>query len=231
MDETRTPTQALEQDPAQAPARNGKGAPQRRDPAATWQALLDAAVAEFAEFGFEGGRVDRIARQAGVNKQLVYHYFGSKADLYRTALETVYRRIREREQELHLSDVDPEEAMRRLVGFSFDYLYEHPEFIALLNDENRMAARHLKTSDKVAQMHSPLVRLVEETLARGVKAGVFNDRFGPVNLYLSVAALSFFYLSNHSTLSVIFDRDMMSPAQVARRREHVISLVLSALRP
>lgn len=228
MDKFETPTEA----PLETLARGGaRTTPQRRDPAATWRALLDAAVAEFAEFGFEGGRVDRIARQAGVNKQLVYHYFGSKADLYRTALEEVYRHIREREQELHLSDVDPEEAMRRLVGFSFDYLSEHPEFIALVNDENRMGARHLKTSEKVTEMHSPLVRLVEETLARGVKTGVFNDRFGPVNLYLSVAALSFFYLSNHSTLSVIFDRDMVSPAQAARRREHVISFVLSALRP
>lgn len=210
---------------------NRKSATQRRDPAATSKALLDAAMIEFTEFGFEGGRVDRIAQRARVNKQLVYHYFGSKADLYRTTLEEVYRQIREREQELHLSDLDPEEAMRRLVGFSFDYLSDHPEFIALINDENRMEARHLKMSDKVAEMHSPLVRLVEETLARGVKAGVFNDHFGPVNLYLSIAALSFFYFANRNTLSVIFDRDMASPAQAARRRVHVISLVLSALRP
>lgn len=208
-----------------------KPTPQKRDPAATWNALLDAALAEFTEFGFEGGRVDRIARKAGVNKQLVYHYFGSKADLYRSTLEEVYRRIREREQELHLSDLEPEEAMRRLVGFSFDYLAEHPEFIALVNDENRMEARHLRMSEKVAEMHSPLVRLVEETLARGVAAGVFNDRFGPVNLYLSIAALSFFYFSNRNTLSVIFDRDMASPVQSARRREHVIALILSSLRP
>lgn len=208
-----------------------KTTPQRRDPVATAQALREAALAEFAEYGFEGGRVDRIARQAGVNKQLVYHYFGSKAELYRATLEEVYRQIRRREQELHLSDLDPEEAMRRLVGFSFDYLSEHPEFIALLNDENRMEARHLRMSDKVAEMHSPLVQLVEETLARGVEQGVFSSRFGPVNLYLSIAALSFFYFANRNTLSVIFERDMTSPAQSARRREHVISLVMSALRP
>lgn len=211
--------------------RNEKSEPRRRDPAATLLSLLQAAVSEFSEFGYEGGRVDRIARQAGVNKQLVYHYFGSKEDLYSAALEEVYRKIREREQELHLSDLGPEEAMRVLVGFSFDYLADHPEFVALINDENRMDARHLKASEKVTEMHSPIVRLVEETLTRGVKAGVFNDRFGPVNLYLSIAALSFFYFSNRSTLSVIFDRDMGSPAQAARRRQHVIDLVLSALRP
>ena len=208
-----------------------KAEPQRRDPAATWRALLDAAVVEFSAHGFEGGRVDRIAQQAGVNKQLVYHYFGSKAALSRAALEEVYRQIRERVQELHLSDLPPEDAMRLLVGFSFDYLADHPEFVALINDENRMEARHLKASDKVAEMHSPIVELVEETLERGMAAGVFNDRFGPVNLYLSIAALSFFYFANRNTLSVIFDRDMAAPAQAARRREHVVSLILSALRP
>jgi len=202
-----------------------------RDPVATSQALLDAALSEFAEHGFEGGRVDRIAAQAGVNKQLVYHYFGNKDELYRAVLESVYRQIREREQELHLGDAEPEEAMRRLVGFSFDYLAENPQFIALVNDENRLAARHLKASEQVAAMHSPLVQQIEQTLLRGLKAGVFNDRFGPVNLYLSIAALSFFYFSNKNTLSVIFDRDMTSSAQIARRRQHVIELVMAALRP
>jgi TetR/AcrR family transcriptional regulator len=205
--------------------------PQRRDPAATWQALLDAAVLEFTEFGFEGGRVDRIARHAGVNKQLVYHYFGSKEDLYRTTLEEVYRQIRAREQELHLTDLEPLEAMRRLVGFSFDYLAEHPEFVALINDENRMEASHLKTSDKVAEMHSPLVRVVEETLSRGVRVGLFTDRFDGVEVYLFIAALTFFHFSNRHTLSVIFGRDMTSADQSARHRDHVIALVLAALRP
>jgi TetR/AcrR family transcriptional regulator len=213
----------------QSPA--NKDTRQRRDPVATTKSLLDAAVAEFTAFGFEGGRVDRIAKQAGVNKQLVYHYYGSKADLYRAALEDVYHQIREREQELHLADLEPVEAMEKLVGFSFDYLADHPEFVAMINDENRMGARHLRTSEKVTEMHSPLVRLVEETLARGVAGGVFNERFGPVNLYLSIAALSFFYFSNRATLSVIFDRDMTTLSETARRRAHVVALIMSALRP
>ncbi|MEO3428559.1 TetR/AcrR family transcriptional regulator [Pelagibius sp. CAU 1746] len=203
----------------------------RRDPQATRQALLEASISEFADKGLAGARVDEIARRAAVNKQLVYHYFGSKEDLYFASLEEVYGRIREREKELQLSDLSPPAAMERLVGFSFDYLAEHPEFIALLNDENRMSARHLAESSEVVAMHSPLVELIKETLGRGIGEGVFNDRFGPVNLYISIAGLSYFYFSNNSTLSAIFDRDMAAPGEVARRRQHVIDLVLSALRP
>ena len=204
---------------------------QKRDPVATSKALLQAAMSEFTQYGFEGGRVDRIAQIAGCNKQLVYHYFGSKSELYKLTLEEVYREIRESEMQLHLEDLAPEEAMIRLVSFSFDYLAEHPEFIALLNDENRMDARHLKTSDNIAEMHSPLVKMIGETLARGIKAGLFNNKFEPINLYLSIAGLSFFYFSNHKTLSVIFKRDMTSKDSIDARRQHVIDLILSALRP
>lgn len=203
----------------------------RRDPAATRQSLLEASIVEFADKGFAGARVDEIARRAGVNKQLVYHYFGGKEELYVASLEEVYGRIRESEKALRLQHQEPREAMATLVGFSFDYLDEHPEFIALLNDENRMNATHVSHSAQLVEMNSPLVRLIEETLERGVRAGVFNDRFGPVNLYMSIAGLSYFFFSNNRTLSAIFDRDMASPGQKARRRKHVIDLVLSALRP
>lgn len=204
--------------------------PRRRDPAASRLALLEAAIAEFAQLGFAGARVDEIARRAKVNKQMVYHYFGSKEDLFTAALEQVYEHIRSREKELDLRALEPEAAMERLVGFSFDYLAEHPEFIALLNDENRMQSSHLRESTDLVAMHSPLVEVIEETVDRGVQKGVFNDRFGSVNLYISIAGLAYFFFSNNSTLSSIFDRDMSSAPQIARRRQHVIDFVLSALR-
>ena len=98
----------------------------KRDAAATREALVAAAVAEFSRTGFAGARVDEIARLAGVNKQLVYHYFDSKQGLYLVALESVYAEIREKEKGLSLGALEPMEAMSQLVSFSFDYLAEHP---------------------------------------------------------------------------------------------------------
>jgi len=121
----------------------------RRAAGGAREALLAAAVAEFAQKGFAGARVDVIAQRAAVNKQLVYHYFQSKQGLYQVALETVYAEIRARERELSLDALDPVEAMARLVGFSFDYLTQHPEFIALLTDENRNRGSHLKASPRL----------------------------------------------------------------------------------
>src|SRR5690606_19777119 len=125
----------------------------------------------FAAKGFAGARVDEIAADANVNKQLVYHYFSNKQGLYQAALETVYQRIRAEEKRLSLDELDPLAAMEQLVGFSFDYLVEHPEFIALLVDENRNQGRHILASERLHTMHSPFINMLQATLARGVRDG------------------------------------------------------------
>jgi TetR/AcrR family transcriptional regulator len=203
----------------------------RRDPAGSRAALIEAAVAEFARRGFEGARVDEIAAAAGVNKQLVYHYYGSKQGLYLAALESVYVQIREKERRLSLGELEPREAMAQLVGFSFDYLLEHPEFIALLADENRNKGVHVLESEKLREMHTPFRDMLAATLRSGAEAGVFRSDFDPVNVYISIAGISYFFFSNNHTLSAIFGRKLGSRAALAARRRHVIAFTLNALRP
>ena len=115
--------------------------PQRRDPVATRSKLLAAARREFADSGLAGARVDEIAARAGVNKQLVYHYFGDKDALYLAVLEWVYEEIRAQERKLNLEGLPPERAIKKLIESSFDHLARHPDFIVLLNDENRNGAQ------------------------------------------------------------------------------------------
>ncbi|WP_372828344.1 TetR family transcriptional regulator [Polaromonas sp.] len=203
----------------------------RRDASVARAALIAAAVAEFSRKGFAGARVDEIAAVAGVNKQLVYHYFDSKQGLYLVALEAVYAEIREKEQKLSLGALEPMEAMAQLVGFSFDYLAEHPEFIALLTDENRNQGSHILASERLQKMHSPFIEMLEATLERGVSAGVFRADFDAINLYISVAGISYFFFSNNHTLSAIFGKPLGSRGALVQRRRHVIEFALNALRP
>jgi len=205
--------------------------PQRRDPAATQRKLLTADRREFAQNGLAGARVDEIAARAGVNKQLVYHYFGDKDALYLAVLEWVYEEIREQEHKLNLEGLPPERAIRKLIESSFDHLAAHPDFIVLLNDENRGGARHVRGSRKLEAMHSPLVSLVSTILGEGVKAGIFRKGINPVHLYISIAGLSYFYFSNTPTLSAIFGKDLSTPAARQARRKHVVDLVMHSLRP
>src|SRR5690349_23613591 len=212
------------------PRTNG-ARPQRRNPVNTRKKLLTAARREFAKSGLAGARVDEIAARAGVNKQLLYHYFGDKDALYLAVLEWVYEEIRAQERKLNLAGLPPETAIRKLIESSFDHLAAHPDFIVLLNDENRGGARHVRGSRKLEAMHSPLVSMVDKILKQGVRDGTFRRGINPVHLYISIAGLSYFFFSNTPTLSAIFGTDLSSTAAKRARRKHVVDLVLQALRP
>ncbi len=201
----------------------------RRDPERTRAGILDAARIEFARRGLGGARVDQITARAGSNKRMIYYYFGNKEALFLAALESAYEDIRNAEQSLMLTDLDPVEGMRRLVQFTWEYYLAHPEFITLLNSENLHRARLLKKSKKIRALHSPLVAMLESLLERGRRSGAFRRGVDPVQLYISIAALGYFYLSNNHTLSTIFGRDLMRAQALKQRLAHMTDLVLGYL--
>ncbi len=207
------------------------GAVTVRNPEQTRRSILRAATKEFAAHGLEGGRTDRIAANAGIAKRMIFHYFGSKDGLFQAVLEANYAKIRTAERDLKLSSREPMAAMAELVEFSFDWFLSHPEFIPLLNEANLHNARHLRTSASVLDLNMPLVELISDVLDRGVAGGQMRRGIEPVELYISIAGMSYFYFSNRHTLSVIFERDLMSEASLARRRSHITEVVLSLLRP
>jgi len=201
----------------------------RRNPERNQERILKAATEEFARFGLGGARVDRIAARAGANKRMLYYYYGNKEDLFLAVLEASYARIRRAEMGLHLLDLDPVQGMRRMVEFTWNYYLKHPEFLTLLNSENLHRGRHLKRSRDVAAMHSPLIALLRDLLLRGERAGKFRKGVDPVQLYISIAGLGYFYLSNRHTLSTIFERDLLAPKSKAERLKHMTELVLGYL--
>ena len=197
---------------------------------ATRGQLLQAALEVFAGSGLEGARIDTIAQRAGVNKQLVYHYFGNKDGLYSAVLEKVYSEIRAREAELKLNALPAEEAMRRLIEFSYDHLRENREFVRLLSDENTHGGRHLAASETVQQLNTPIIELIAETLARGVEYGVFRKGIDPLHFYLSIAGMSFFYFANIHTISRAFGREFDTDEAKDERRAHIVDLALNGIR-
>ena len=201
----------------------------QRDPEGMRLRILEAAKQEFAAHGLAGARVDRIAAKAGANKRMLYYHVGKKDVLYLAVLEGAYEKIRVEERGLDLEHLDPPKAIERLIGFTWNYFIRNPEFLALLNTENLARARHLKRSTKVKSMHSPFVEMIRTVVTRGVESGDFKVAIDPVQLYISIAALAFFYLSNSATLSVIFGRDLLNRESKDERLNHMVALVLAAL--
>jgi AcrR family transcriptional regulator len=200
-----------------------------RDPERTRARLLHAAREEFSQHGLSGARVSSIVDNAGVNKQLLYYYFGDKENLYAEVLERAYGELRVGEQALNLDMLAPDEAIRRFIEFNFDFLVEHHYFVALLNDENLHKARHIKHSEQLPLLHDRLRHTIGGPLKRGLADGTFRRKVDPVDLYISIASLCFFYHSNTHTMSVIFQRDLSAPEEIKRRRAHIVDLVIGYL--
>lgn len=190
--------------------------------------LLAAARSAFAESGLEGARVDDIAHRAGVNKQLVYHYFGSKDELYTAVLEQVYSEIRSRELGLNIGALSPVDAIRKLIEFEFDHHLLSPDFVRILSDENAHGGRHLKGT-RAGKLNRPIVDLIGTTIQRGVASGDFREGLDPLQVYLSIAALPYFYFGNIHTLSRAFDPSLATKAGQVKRRQQIVDFVLHAL--
>lgn len=188
--------------------------------------MLEAATQEFAQYGFDGARVERIVRAAGCNSRMLYHYFESKENLYLQVLEATYRDIREKERQLDLAVLAPREALLKLTRFTWDHFSSNKIFIDLTRNENLVGGHFIRQSETISEMSSPLIDLISATIRRGLATGDFRNEVDPLQLYVSIVALSSHHLSNAHTLSAVFKTDLADPAWLGDRRRHVETLIL-----
>lgn len=186
-----------------------------RNADASRAAILHAALDEFSSVGYDGARIDRIAAKAGVSKPLLYDYFGDKDELYAVALREAYVQIRTGELALELDALDPAAAIRELCTFTMEHFRTNPWFITMLNTENlRHGATISKLEDR-REVQSKLLEKLGRVLERGVAEGRFRDDVTPVTLYIYVASLCYFPVSNRYTLAAVFGVDFTADTLAA----------------
>ncbi len=200
-----------------------------RDAERTRARILQTARSEFAENGLAGTRLDGVAQAAGVDKRLIYYYFKSKEGLFVEVLVDAIADIRKTEKHLKLTELDPVEAIRQLIHFSFDYYLRNPEFIRLINSENLYRAKHLATSDRLSRLNQPLVESLALVLERGRAEGLFRGGVDALQLYMSLVGLTYYYVSNQHTLSLMFGRALMTPRAIEERLSHVTDVIMGYL--
>jgi AcrR family transcriptional regulator len=187
--------------------------PVARDPLQTQRRILRAARNEFMRHGYSGARVERISRAARSSDRMIYYYFASKEALYLQVLEGVYSELGEAEKALVLDPRRPLEALDALIEFTWRYYVEHPEFVALLSNENLMRGLHITKSVRVKQLSRPVLDVLGTILAEGARQKVFRRDLDVKKVYLTLAALGYFYLSNRFTLSSFLGADLMHPSE------------------
>lgn len=189
--------------------------------------LIASARQEFAEKGFALAGIEAIAEPTGLNKKMIYHYFGSKEGLYIAVLEEAYVGIREMEESLGLDELAPLHAIQKLVEATWDYYVDNPTFLALVNQENLMRATYLKKSGVVKMRTSTLLNRVQSVLDRGVQDGTIRDGIDPMQLNHSIAALGFYYLNNRFTNAELYSFDHMTSAALATRRAFNVDFIMA----
>ena len=213
------------------PAAKARAVPARtNDPARTMADIIDVATREFSEKGLAGARIDVIAEAMRTSKRMIYYYFGSKEGLYVAVLEQAYRLIREAEGRLQLEDLTPEDALRKLVGATVDYHLAHPDVTRLVMTENIHRGEFLARSEVIQRLNIPAIDAVRQVYERGLAAGVFRSGVDPVDLHMSISALSVFNVANKHTFSLIFKRDLDSPAAIVARRDSIVEMVVRFVR-
>ncbi len=200
------------------------------DPARTMANIMEVAMAEFAEKGLAGARIDEIAAATQTSKRMIYYYFGSKEGLYLAVLEESYRQMRETESQQHLEDLEPEAALRKLVEFTFDHHVSSENYIRVVMSENMNRGQYLAQSQTIQQLNVPAISAIRQLYERGVAQGVFRPGLDAIDIHQSISALAFFNVSNRHTFGLIFKRDMSAPKVAAARRAAVTEMVVRYVR-
>jgi AcrR family transcriptional regulator len=194
----------------------GKAPERQHDAERTREEILEAAMHEFAAQGFAGARVDEIADRTRTTKRMIYYYFGSKEQLYIAVLERAYANIRSLERELDVEHLEPADAIRRLAEVTLDHHEAHPEFIRLVSIENIHNAEHMAKSERLTNLNSPVIDLIEGVLERGRRQRVFRDDVDAIDVHMMISSFCVFRIANRHTFGSLFGRDMIAPD----RRDH-----------
>lgn len=187
--------------------------------------ILRAATKVFAKHGFAGGRIEQISTAAKSYDRMIYYYFGSKEALYIAVLEDTYRRFNQAEQALALDTRQPVQALGELIRFVWRYYQKNPEFITLLNTENLHRGKYIAKSERAREYSSPVIAITDSVLRSGAEQGLFRSDLNARDLYLMIASMAYFYLSNRFTLSSFLGENLEAPAALAHWEGFVVDAV------
>ncbi|MEF9672571.1 TetR/AcrR family transcriptional regulator [Pseudomonas sp. PCH446] len=201
----------------------------KNNPEQTRKDILHAAIVEFVSQGLSGARVDAIAERTKTSKRMIYYYFGSKEQLYVEVLEKLYGDIRRTEGQLQLAELEPEQAIRRLVEFTFDHHDHNVDFVRIVGIENIHNGVNVKQSSAIRAMSHNVLTALKETLLRGEALGVFRQGVEAIDLHLLISSFCFYRVSNRHTFSEIFQIDLTDEQVKQRHKAMICESVLNYL--
>jgi len=209
-----------------------------RDARLAREVILDAAEAVFAEHGFDGARIDAIAKASGYNISLLFQYFGDKLGLYTEVLKRTDRDLTALQAGVLAPLFEHDESSMPAQGFRtflatvvqtlFDYLLDHPRFLRILTWE---MAEGWQTFTQIVARFPPeytdqFGRLFE--IARS--AGLLRSDFAPVILFTMLLQICQVYLVSLPLYQTLLPgSDLSSTSALAQARESLAAFVVAGI--
>ena len=202
----------------------------RGQPEESRAAILKAAAREFAAHDVAGARTDAIAREARVNKALLYYYFKDKETLYGAVLDTAFIGLKNAVFQALDSPLPPREKILAYAGAYFDHIASNQIYPRLMQRE-MMRAREGQSPhiDKIIKNYiQPIFLRVSEVLREGIAQGEFRP-VNPTHFVPSMVAMIVFYFSSAPMMQKIVGYNPLTPERIAERRTAVLDFISAAL--
>jgi TetR/AcrR family transcriptional regulator len=186
-----------------------------------------AAKQEFAARGFDSTTVDGIARRAKVSKQLLYYYFGSKADLYRLVLEEAAVETITFSGATRYDDLSPAAAIGVFIDDAFSDFIKRPQIVQMTVDEAKHAFAHVSKSSPLARVLQDAIRALGKILLRGQDAGEFKNDVDPDALFWTIFAMATAWFSHNPMISLVSGEKLKGAPGMDYWQKHSEAFILN----
>lgn len=191
--------------------------------------ILESAEKEFSELGFYGARIDKIASESGVNKSLIYKYFGNKEKLYQTVFGIVYNRFTETEKKLlNVVNEDWKSKISQFVEMEFEFCHKNRSYVRMIMWEN-LNNDEKKYFGPPNNSKQPILGCLKDIINQVNKDRKTKVKINEYDLLITLYSCCFFYFTNNSTMSGIVGEDLSSPKMIKHRIEVVSDFLIKYL--
>lgn len=194
----------------------------------TERRILEAAVSIFGEKGFDGARIDEIARASGVNKGMIYYYFGSKEELYTGIIEMIFKKVAEIIMD-NLADMKPDtlyEGISSFIHTYIDFIYTNYGIVRVLMWELARGGEIIR--GVIRKEMSTKFPILISGFKEAVEAGKLRP-MDPRHVFVNIIAMVVFYFAANRIISAVWNDDAMSPENVEARKREVTEFVIRAI--
>lgn len=198
------------------------------DDSATVDGVIDVALHQFAELGFQETRLDTIAKLSGMSKRMIHYHFGDKKGLYLRCLSEAAHRIQPPADDIVSDTLVPVEGVTRLVDAVYLTMVENPEAIRLLVHEGVHRVLNITSlANLVPGTHVSLQ--LDKLLMQGQDSGAFRPGIGAEDIFYLLISLAFTRVTHRDLMVNLVDVDPTSAENTAGIHRLVVDTVLSFL--